>query len=320
MRKEFGGRSARYGVLLLVLISALVATQPAYSHGAHAQRPPIIDMHLHAVSAGFWGSPDPAWFPPHLERAATDSSLLQETLTALRQYNVVKAATSGPMEWVDRWHAADPTRFIRATNFSTACTPDLLTRLRAAHTTGGYEIMGEISWQWRGVAFDDSQVGPCFALAEELDLPMGIHVGLGYPGAAYRTRYRASAGRPLALEEMLVRHPKARVYLMHAGWPLLDETVALMFVHPQVYADLSFINWYVPRAEFHRYLRALVDAGLGDRLMYGSDAGVFPAAIRLSIEAIETASFLTDQQKRDIFYNNAARFLRLAGAGPPARK
>ena len=55
----------------------------------------------------------------------------------------------------------------------------------------------------------------------------------------------------------------------------------------------------------------LVDAGLGNRLMYGSDAGVWPDAIRLSIEALEAATFLTPTQRRDILYNNAARFLRL---------
>jgi predicted TIM-barrel fold metal-dependent hydrolase len=30
------------------------------------------------------------------------------------------------------------------------------------------------------------------------------------------------------------------------------------------------------------------------------------------VEAIESASFLTAEQKADIFYNNAARFLRLS--------
>jgi predicted TIM-barrel fold metal-dependent hydrolase len=34
--------------------------------------------------------------------------------------------------------------------------------------------------------------------------------------------------------------------------------------------------------------------------------------IEPSIRAIETAPFLTEAQKRDILYNNAARFLRLS--------
>jgi predicted TIM-barrel fold metal-dependent hydrolase len=38
---------------------------------------------------------------------------------------------------------------------------------------------------------------------------------------------------------------------------------------------------------------------------------IWPQTIDLAIETIESADFLTEEQKRDIFYNNAARFLRL---------
>jgi uncharacterized protein len=39
---------------------------------------------------------------------------------------------------------------------------------------------------------------------------------------------------------------------------------------------------------------------------------IWPGIIEPSIEAIEQAPFLTQAQKRDIFYNHAARFLRLS--------
>ena len=45
--------------------------------------------------------------------------------------------------------------------------------------------------------------------------------------------------------------------------------------------------------------------------MFGSDQMTYPDALRIAIENVESAGFLTPQQKRDIFYNNAARFLRL---------
>jgi hypothetical protein len=55
----------------------------------------------------------------------------------------------------------------------------------------------------------------------------------------------------------------------------------------------------------------LVKAGLGKRIMFGSDQMRWPDKIAEGIDAIEQAPFLTKEQKRDIFYNNAARFLRL---------
>ena len=75
--------------------------------------------------------------------------------------------------------------------------------------------------------------------------------------------------------------------------------------------DLSTITWIIPRKAFHKYLQGLIDAGLGKRLMFGSDQMIWPETIPMAIEAIESAEFLTEEQKRDIFYNNAARFLRL---------
>jgi predicted TIM-barrel fold metal-dependent hydrolase len=39
---------------------------------------------------------------------------------------------------------------------------------------------------------------------------------------------------------------------------------------------------------------------------------VWPHTIEVAIKTVEDAPFLSPQQKRDIFYNNAARFLRLS--------
>ena len=59
--------------------------------------------------------------------------------------------------------------------------------------------------------------------------------------------------------------------MMHAGLPFLEATIALMRRYRGVYADLSQINYSYPRAQFHEYLRALIQADLGSRLMFGSD-------------------------------------------------
>jgi len=46
--------------------------------------------------------------------------------------------------------------------------------------------------------------------------------------------------------------------------------------------------------------------------VFGSDQTEGPEGIGLAVEAIEKADFLSPEQKRDILYNNAARFLRLS--------
>jgi uncharacterized protein len=99
---------------------------------------------------------------------------------------------------------------------------------------------------------------------------------------------------------------------MHYGSPLVDEMIAMLFSYPNLYVDIACNDWGNPRAQFYDHLRRLVEAGFAKRIMWGSDQMVWPWAIDIAIEAIEQAPFLTAEQKRDIFYNNAARFLRLS--------
>lgn len=77
----------------------------------------------------------------------------------------------------------------------------------------------------------------------------------------------------------------------------------MMTQYPQLYADVSTITWIIPRDAFHEYLQGLIRAGLGKRIMFGSDQMQWPAVIGAAIEAINSANFLTEMQKRDIFYD-----------------
>ena len=123
--------------------------------------------------------------------------------------------------------------------------------------------------------------------------------------------YRARLHSALVLEEALIRHPRLRVYVMHAGWPMLDDMLALMWAYPRVHVDTGILCFALPRKEFHRYFRRIVEAGFGKRIMFGSDQMNWPGAIENCIDAIDSANFMSREQKRDVLYNNAARFLRL---------
>ena len=79
--------------------------------------------------------------------------------------------------------------------------------------------------------------------------------------------FRIELGNPLTLGPMLKRHPKLRIWLMHAGWPFLAATKTL-YIYPQLHADVSVINRIIPRAEFHADLEGLVRAGLTDRPVF----------------------------------------------------
>lgn len=317
----------RLTFLLRQLAPTLVLLGAAANAQAQARRP-VIDVHLHAF--------DLAWFkvvgeqpvticeggfsPPMLERfpslgecrgamrsPTTEKALVDSTMAALDRYNVI-GVTSGPRATVARWRSLNPRRILPAVGY--LASPDSA-RLWAADTA--VRALGEMTWQYDGMSATDSLPSAWFALAEQLDLPIGVHMGFGGAGAPFgmSPAYRMALSNPLQLEPILVRHPKLRVWVMHAGWPMLDQMVGLLETYPQVYVDVSAIDWFIPRAEFHAYLRRLVQAGFANRIMFGSDQMVWPAAIGRAIDAIESAPFLTARDKRDIFCRNAVRFFRL---------
>lgn len=278
-------------------------------------RLPIIDMHLHAHTAGVLSSTDSTWAPLHLNMPETDEDLMHESLAALEIFNIVKAITSGDSQTVAKWRTAAPGKIIPGIKLSDLPEDSaFFAKLRTHLERGDIAVLGELQPQYAGFGPDDSRFEPYFSLAEEFDVPIAIHMGLGPSGgvATCCPEYRVRAGDPLLLEDILARYPEVRIYVMHAGWPMVDHMVALLHSYPQVYVDVGVINWYLPRIEFHSYLKRLVQAGFGKRIMFGSDQMNWPDAIALAIEGIESADFLTENQKRDIFYDNAARFLRLS--------
>jgi predicted TIM-barrel fold metal-dependent hydrolase len=89
--------------------------------------------------------------------------------------------------------------------------------------------------------------------------------------------------------------------------PFNAEIEALLKDYPSVAFDMSILNSVSPPEAHEAELKRLIDAGFGDRIMFGSDTR--PAAPIL--RRIENITWLSEKQRRAILYDNAARFLRL---------
>jgi predicted TIM-barrel fold metal-dependent hydrolase len=308
-------------VLLFTSLWALLVAAPRTAAPPSPPAPSrIIDMHVHAYTN------DPRWAmrlgnpaTGQAMTATTEVAHREATLAAWKRARVVKAIVSGDYPAALHFKEAAPEQVIVGYSFDDPATADLAF-LRAEHAAGRLQVIGELGPQYEGIAPNDARLEPLYALAEELDIPVALHLHPGPPGAAAigYPKIRPSLGNPLLLEDVLVRHPALRLYVMHAGWPLLDEMIALLYAYPSVYVDVAVIDWTQPRGEFHRYLRALVQAGYGRRILFGSDQMVWPEAIEMAVARVQEADYLTPQQRSDIFYDNAARFLRLQPTTPVA--
>lgn len=328
----------------LALGRALAAGMLLLPDAALAQfRPePIIDVHLHADPVASYGPPGRMFCmeqlrhtPPHdpadgsvpeamlahsrnpdckdpMSAAENDQTLMEETLAVLKRRNII-GVVGGPGDLVRKWKEAAPDHVIASRSFSLGGEGDVTPAdLAADHASGGFDVLGEVTNQYRGYAPNAPEFAPYWAMAEERDLPVGIHIGGMPPGSAYWGQgARIALGDPLLLEDVLIRHPKLRVYIMHAGMPMFDRTIALMQQYPQVYAGTGVLQAVMTRAGYEAFLKKMVDAGLEKRLMYGTDQMIWPEMIERSLQLVEESKVLTPTQKRNILYNNAARFFRL---------
>lgn len=323
--------------VVLLAAAALGWSAAAQAQNTSAVPAPVIDVHMHAMDDVSWAVPvcpnqarfeasDPkdgpeapfGWSREECSPKLTPAPKGQYramVLAEMERLNV-RGVVFGKIEDVKSWAAAAPARVIPGTAFGPVASSDPakeLKMLEVAFTKDGFKVMGEIGLQYEGISPSDMRVDQYFALAEKLDIPVAIHMGTGGSGRANVTMpgYRGSMGNPLLLEDLLARHPKLRVQVMHAGYPMIDAMLTLLQANSHVYVDIAGLIWSYPRKEVNRYIERLVDAGFGDRVMYGTDQLAWPGLMAYSIGLIQNADYLSPEQKRDILYNNAARFLRL---------
>jgi hypothetical protein len=326
------------GVCEVLGASAFVACSVACAgQNTGSDMAPVIDVHVHAMDESWPGGgpmcPNEAKFlasDPKTKEApfgwdgenctpklypSEKGQYLKDMKAEMERLNVT-AGVFGDQASVKKWQDAMPGRVIPGTSFTEGMTPNArvpLEKLRTEFTSDGFKVMGEIGLQYEGLSPSDMSVDQYFGLAEEVDVPVAIHMGTGGSGRANVTspKFRGSMGNPLLLEEVLARHPKLRVQVMHAGYPMIDNMLTLLQANSHVYVDVAGLIWSYPLVEVNRYIQRLVEAGFEDRVMFGTDQMEWPKLMAYSISIIQNADYLTPEEKRDILYNNAARFLRL---------
>jgi predicted TIM-barrel fold metal-dependent hydrolase len=255
------------------------------AQNTESKAPPVIDVHVHAIDGTFPGvapmcpntskftASDPkdkeepfGWVKEQRTPALYPSApgeYMKDVLAEMERLNVT-AVVFGEPKSVQKWKDAASTRIIPGTSFQNGMAPGqrvALEELRKNFTTGGFKVMGEIGLQYEGISPSDPSVDAYFALAEELDFPVAIHMGTGGSGRAnvMMPKFRGSMGNLLLLEELLARHPKLRVQVMHAGYPKIDNMLTLLLANSHIYVDVAGLIWSYPIKEVNRYIERLVE-------------------------------------------------------------
>ena len=102
----------------------------------------------------------------------------------------------------------------------------------------------------------------------EIDLPIQIHTGYldGNSFIIERTR-------PIKLNNLFVRYPKATFILFHGGYPWTGEYTALGKMFPNVYLDLVWLP-RISREEAVNTLDVMFDCVPYNKFFWGGDCGL----------------------------------------------
>ena len=276
----------------------------------------IIDVHFHArLFTDYSNPPPPNPVTGKIPEWKNDKEMMDIMLTAVKTNNIVKVIVSGNITTVGNYQKADPERVIPGFDYpyeGNTSLPDTATFVRYIQERK-LSVFGELALQYYGKTLADPEFEPYLNICERLGVPVALHTGLAPPGTPYKCcpKFRTHLGNPQLIEEVLIKHPKLKIQLMHMGFPWMEETKAIMHIYPQVYADIGAIVWTRAGTDFYSYLKSFMEAGFGKRIMFGTDQMAWPDAIPLAIKTIENAPFLTEEQKQDIFYNNAVKFYNI---------
>ncbi|MCS6816512.1 MAG: amidohydrolase family protein [Blastocatellia bacterium] len=156
----------------------------------------------------------------------------------------------------------------------------------------------------------DARFYPLYEKIAALGVPTIFHtgtsgLGAGLPGGG---GIKLDYARPIYLDTVAADFPELIIIGAHTGWPWHEELLAIIGHKPNVYMDLS--GWSP------RYIAATVlEAArkrLSAKMLFGSDYPfITPERWLADFEALDGFS---EETRRQILYENAARILNLAGS------
>lgn len=153
----------------------------------------------------------------------------------------------------------------------------------------------------------DRRYYPLYSKCIELGIPIRIYAGMSF---ANDRPY--DLGHPRHIDQVAVDFPELRICAGLSGWPWVNEMVALVRRHPNLYCDTSahrarhFATNGSGWDQFMQYGNTLIQ----DKIMVGFAAGL----LRMPLETIVDeylALPLKESVKEKWLYGNAVRFLGL---------
>ncbi len=268
----------------------------------------VIDVHLHSVTDSKYRGGRPG--PTGLVSPKTADEHLKKTIEAMNENRVEYAVVSGSIESLEVYTKADP-RFIPGYMDEDELIP--IAEFENLVKAGKIKVFGEITAVYKGTTLNDPVYAPYLEMCERYGIPVAYHTGGGPAMTPFNCcpKFRISFGDPFLIEDVLVKYPKLKVYLMHAGEVFFEHALRMMALYRNLYVDLGVLLWVDPIVQDYavRFLKQAKNARLLDRVMFGTDQMDWPGSTTKAIGYLNSLKYLTPEDKKKILYFNAKTFL-----------
>ena len=148
---------------------------------------------------------------------------------------------------------------------------------------------------------DDERLFPLYQMLEDNDIPLMInysaHAMKGMP---------FDPEAPRRLDIVARKYPKLTLIVAHGGWPWTKECIALAMINPNVYLLPDAYGTIAPGSE--DYAKAAHKLAKG-KILFGSAHPLAPT--KAAAEYVDREWELDEASKQEVFYNVAARLLKL---------
>jgi len=161
----------------------------------------------------------------------------------------------------------------------------------------------------QGMYCNDKRLYPLYSYCQQEEIPVTIHASINFS-----VTRKIDYSHPRYLEEVACDFPKLTIVANHAGWPWVNEMVAVAWKHPNVYMEIGGVSpryMVMPGTGWESFL-TYGNSVLKDQILFATDSIMPHDRVIKEVDLLP----LKDTVKENLLYKNALRVLKLPASFP----
>lgn len=157
----------------------------------------------------------------------------------------------------------------------------------------------------QGIYCNDKRLYPLYSYCQQKDIPVTIHASINFS-----VTKKIDYSHPLYLEEVACDFPKLTIIANHAGWPWVNEMVAVAWKHTNVCLEMGGVSpkyMVMPGTGWELFL-TYGNSVLQDQILFATDSIIPHERVVKELDLLP----LKDTVKEKLLYKNALRVLNIA--------